>query len=178
MNHLGSKKIETERLIIKFDEEKDLEKLWKYLFNDKNAVEKCDWVDFETKEHAFECIMKSINNVSSNLYFWTIWLKDDNIPIGGISIHHQDDINRTCQIGYSIHPNYWNKGYATEALSAITNFMINEVGYNKVIAICSTSNISSKKVIVKCNYNYVKTNVKSYLHHGKLLDTYEYEYKK
>ena len=53
LNHLGTIKLETERLFLKKDEKEDKELLWKYLFSDKDAVEKCNWVNFNKNEYFF-----------------------------------------------------------------------------------------------------------------------------
>ena len=145
INHIGTKTLYTKRLILKKDEQWDIDKLWDYLFSDKDAVKRCKWKSFENKEIFINSI-KSIN-LNDNEYVWTIWLKNENIPIGGISVHSQDDDNEICKIGYSIHPKYWNKGYASESLEAVLNYMLQEVGYKKVITECLVENSASKKVM-------------------------------
>ena len=151
INHNGTKTLETNRLILKKDDFKDCKILWDKLLSDYDAVKKCRWKKFNSYE---DYINSFKHNVPDNVYFWTIWVKENNTPIGGISIHNQDDAKGICKVGYSIHPNYWGKGYATEALHSVLDFMINVIGYKKVIAECSTSNIGSKKVMEKNDMYY------------------------
>lgn len=168
MKHLGSRTLETNRLIIKKDSIEDKELLWEYMFSDKEAVKKCNWVYFNNKEE----FMKLNYEIPDNIYSWTIWLKDKNIPIGGISIHHQEDEYYHAEVGYSINPKYWNLGYASETLESVLNFLINEVGYERISGECRIDNISSKKVMEKCNMKYEGIKRKSYYKDGKFYDNY------
>ena len=168
MKHFGSKKLETKRLILKKDTDDDKEVLWKYLFSDKYAVKVCNWVAFKTKEE----FLKSKFEIPNNVYIWTIWLKDVNIPIGGISIHHQNDDYYHAEVGYSINPKYWGLGYASEALEVVLDFLINKVGYERISGECRIDNIASKKVMEKCNMKFEGIERKSYYKDGVFYDNY------
>ena len=152
LNHLGTTRLETDRLILKEDEKEDLNILWDNLFSDKDAVKRCKWKNFESKDDFLNRVQSL--NLPKDVYAWTIWEKESSLPIGGISVHSQEDDKLFCKIGYSIHPNYWNKGYASEALKVVLDFMINEVGYRKVVTECLVDNAASKRVMEKANMNY------------------------
>ena len=168
MNHLGSKTLETSRLILKKDTEEDKELLWKYMYSDKEAVSYCNWVDFKEKED----FLKIKCDNPDNVYAWTIWAKSDNIPIGGISIHHQEDSYYHAEVGYSINPKYCNMGYASEALEAALDFLINEIGYERISGECRVDNIASKRVMEKCNMKFEGIKRKSYYKDGVFYDNY------
>ena len=153
MKHLGSIKLETKRLILKSDTIEDINLLWDCLFSDKNAVLECNWMNFKTKDDFINRFNKN-TELPNSVYAWTIWEKESMLPIGGISVHHQNDNELSCKIGYSIHPKYQNKGYCTEALIKVLDFLLNEVGYEKVIGECVLTNDSSKRVMEKANMKY------------------------
>lgn len=154
INHLGTIKIETDRLLLKLDSISEEDILWKYMYSDKEAVKECKWKDFGDKDNFIFMHQKSLSNVKNSDYWWTIWLKEESIPIGGITVHHQDDINESCEIGYSINPKYQNNGYATEALLSVISFLRKEVGYSNIICNCQLSNISSQRVMEKAHLDY------------------------
>lgn len=134
------------------------------MFSDKNAVSKCNWIDFKTKEKYFEVEME----YPKNLYCWTIWLKNENIPIGGATVHHQEDEYYHRELGYSVHPNFWNKGYFTKAVSTVLDFLINKASYERVSAECITDNIASKRVMEKVGMTFEGIKRKTYCKNNKL----------
>ena len=56
--------------------------------------------------------------------------------------------NKEIEIGYFINPIYWNKGYATEALKAMIDYLFN-IGFKRIIASYFEENIASSRVMAK-----------------------------
>lgn len=54
----------------------------------------------------------------------------------------------SCEIGYVLHPAYWGRGYATEALGAILSFA-GELGLHRVEARLLPQNTASIRVVEK-----------------------------
>jgi ribosomal-protein-alanine N-acetyltransferase len=76
-----------------------------------------------------------------------------------------------CEIGYCISKSYWNQGITTEALRAVINYLINEIGFKRIQAKHDSDNKASGKVMLKAGMeyegrlrNYNKNNV------GNLVD--------
>lgn len=63
-------------------------------------------------------------------------------------INEVDKENDEIELGYFIHPSYWNQGFATEALNLSIKELF-EMGYNKVLAAHFEENIASAKVMQK-----------------------------
>jgi ribosomal-protein-alanine N-acetyltransferase len=57
-------------------------------------------------------------------------------------------------IAYYLNKDYWSKGYATEAVIAVMNYMFVEVGVEKIGAKHSVKNIASGKVLKKAGMRY------------------------
>lgn len=53
-------------------------------------------------------------------------------------------------------PQYWGKGYATEAAKACLVFAKDTLGLNKVYSFTTTTNIRSSNVMQKVGMKYVK----------------------
>lgn len=56
---------------------------------------------------------------------------------------------KKAEVWYKIHPDYWNKGYATESLKAVINFGFNSLKLHRIEAGCAVNNIGSIKVLEK-----------------------------
>ena len=55
------------------------------------------------------------------------------------------------EIGYHLFPEYWGKGYATEAAVFLKDLAFNHYNINKVISIIHIDNIPSQKVAIRNN---------------------------
>lgn len=53
------------------------------------------------------------------------------------------------EVWYKIHPNYWNKGIATEVLVKMIEYGFNELHLHRIQAGCAVDNIGSIKVLEK-----------------------------
>lgn len=70
---------------------------------------------------------------SKNNFFYLIFIKD--IAIGTIKIGHIDWKAKTADIGIMIgEKNYWNKGYATEAIKLIVKLSKAKLNLRKLVA--------------------------------------------
>lgn len=82
----------------------------------------------------------------------TYWLvTESNKIVGAVNIRHQLTeklLNCGGHIGYGIRPSERQKGYATELL-ALALEKTKDLGINKVLVVCDSDNIASKKTIIK-----------------------------
>ena len=47
---------------------------------------------------------------------------------------------------------YWGKGYATEALKTISDYLLNERKYYLVEGVCNERNLQSSRVLIKAGF--------------------------
>lgn len=82
-----------------------------------------------------------------------ICLKEDDKYIGNAYINNIDMINRTGISHVLIgEKSYWGKGYAGEALKMLLDYVFNERGLHRIMALVLESNIQSVKMLVKLGY--------------------------
>lgn len=81
---------------------------------------------------------------------------------------------RNAEIWYKLHPNYWNKGYATEAVKTILHFCFTDLQLHRVEAGCATANIASIKVLEKSGMIKEGHKRKLLPIRGEWFDNYEY----
>ena len=145
-----SPKIETERLILRRYKETDIDMQYEVLTDDRLA----QYIKFPnlTKEEELECIKKWIEEADDSKYEkWVITLKDDNTPIGNISVNGIEKKHNYCNVGYVILYDYWGNGYASEALKAVSDYLL-ESGYYLVECSCNELNKQSSRVMEKAGF--------------------------
>lgn len=98
---------------------------------------------------AEEWILKILDKADKGeAYVFAITLKATEEVIGAIGLQIHKEFN-SAEMGYWIGVPYWNKGYATEAASAVIEFGFNEMMLNKIHAHHMGNNESSGKVMIK-----------------------------
>ncbi len=68
--------------------------------------------------------------------------------IGGINLEYCEE-RKACEIGWTIHHKYRNRGFATEAASALINYAFENLDIEKIISYCDSKNIASESVMKK-----------------------------
>ena len=90
-------------------------------------------------------------------YRWVVYVKDLDTIIGTIDVVHQSNKQKTCEIGYCYGSKFWGKGYGTEALTKVLDFLFKEVGFDLVEARHLVDNPASGRVMEKSGMKYEAT---------------------
>jgi ribosomal-protein-alanine N-acetyltransferase len=77
--------------------------------------------------------------------------------VGFGTIHWQLQATRVdrTELGYWIAPAVWNRGYMTEAATAVVRFAFETLGLHKVTTRCFVENQGSRRVIEKVGFRFV-----------------------
>ncbi len=65
--------------------------------------------------------------------------------------------SRVATIGYDIFPDFWRRGYATEACSELIRMLGEEYGVTSVLAVVDTDNIASIRLLERLHFSCVWT---------------------
>lgn len=159
MNHAGTTKIETIRLLLRKFTEKDAEAAFRNWTSDEKVTEFLRWPTHRSVEDTKDILkdwVKSYRN--KDFYQWAIVLKENNDePIGSISVVDQNDRLDIVHIGYCIGSKWWNRGITSEAFSGIIPFFFDVVKVNRIESQHDPNNPSSGKVMRKCGLKYEGT---------------------
>ncbi|MHC1719640.1 MAG: GNAT family N-acetyltransferase [Clostridiaceae bacterium] len=175
ITHVGTGKIETERLILRKFEYTDDEDMLKYWISDPKIQSLYSEPVYSTKEEVKELLDKYIGAYSKNDYYrWAVILKETNECIGQIAYFFVDNKNHFAEIEYCIGSLFQRKGFATEATKAIIQYGFNKMNLHK-IQICHKSiNMPSRRVIEKCGFVYEGTLRDYFYQDGKYIDRLYY----
>jgi RimJ/RimL family protein N-acetyltransferase len=89
------------------------------------------------------------NNMPPSSYVFCLDLLDTKQFIGLIALKIGKLNYQTAEVWYKIHPNYWRKGYATEAFSGLLHFAFKDLKLHRIEAGCAVENFASIKVLEK-----------------------------
>lgn len=151
----------TKRLVIKPYADVDEDRMVELLTNDKIKVSFMI-PDFATREEAVRMFKKLQKySLSQERYEYGIYLREELIGF----VNDVEIEGGSIEIGYVIHPDYHNHGYATEMLKAVIQDLFQK-GYREVIAAAFDSNPASFRVMEKSGMTRIeKTEEISY--HGQ-----------
>lgn len=158
LTHVGTKTIETERLILRKFEYSDDEAMLKYWVADEKIQSLYSEPVYSTKAEVKGLLDKYIGSYEREDYYrWAVIEKASGECIGQIAYFLVDSKNHFAEIEYCIGSAFQCKGYATEATKSVIAFGFNEMNLHKVQICTKTINAPSKRVIEKCGFTYEGT---------------------
>ena len=153
MKDLGTKRLETDRLILRKFEMNDVEELfYRGYITDEVMAENLSWDPCKTIEEQRAVIQDWVNKYDNpDFYKWLIERKDTHELIGGIDICnlYKGPRKNYGEVGYCIGSKYWNNGYATEALRKVLEYLLLECDFHLVEAHYAAYNPASGRVMEK-----------------------------
>ncbi|WP_242143237.1 MULTISPECIES: GNAT family N-acetyltransferase [unclassified Bacillus cereus group] len=94
----------------------------------------------------------------ASLLYWGSWLvvrKSDGRMIGDIGFKGAPNRQKEVEIGYGFLEEYWNKGYATEAVGALVRWAFQTSKVETIRAETLHNNIGSIRVLEKLNMKQI-----------------------
>lgn len=81
--------------------------------------------------------------------------KETNQMIGTIDYHSINEATKSAELGYTLHKDYWGKGYMTEACRTLITVGFEQIGFNYLCAIHDVRNPASGRVMEKAGLQYL-----------------------
>lgn len=95
-------------------------------------------------------IKKFLNSISEDTLHLSIFIKENNVHIGNLSLQSVDFINRTAELAIIMgEKNYWGKGYSFEACSLILKHGFEKLNLRRIYCGTSELNIGMQKLAIK-----------------------------
>lgn len=151
MKHLGTKKIETQRLSLRPFTLEDAEPMFRNWASDPEVTKYLTWPAHESIDVTRWVLNDWIGHYTeADFYQWAIVPDEVGEPIGSISVVKVNDTTQWVEIGYCIGKNWWRRGFVSEALKAVIAFFFEEVGAGRIQASHDPQNPNSGAVMRKC----------------------------
>lgn len=162
--------LETERLLLRQISENDAENIF-LLRTNEDAMKFIHKPKLKSLDEAKELI--KLFNKPERVQ-WGISLKAKNKIIGIIGYHRIENMHYRAEVGYMLHPDYWNSGIISEAIKHVIDFGFKEMKLHSIEAVINPNNIISRKILQKFNFikeAYFKEN---FFFEGKFYDSEAY----
>lgn len=158
MINVGTRTIETKRLILRKLEISDLEQVYNNWCSDPKVSKYVTWDTHKNIEQTKEYISFKLGLYEKDYRFdWVVVIKETNEVIGEIDAVKQSLNYNLVELGYCYGSKYWNNGYATEALSAVIKYLKEVALVEKVTACHISTNPASGRVMQKAGMKYDAT---------------------
>ena len=111
-------------------------------------------------------------NIPGTWHQLSIFIKENNMLIGDIGIHFIDDLQ--VEIGFALSADYQGKGYATEAVLGVMNYLFYTLKKHRVTASVDPRNIKSISLLNRIKMRKEAHFKKSYWFNGEWVDDIVY----
>lgn len=147
------KDIKTERLFLRRFEERDIPDIAKY-GNDKEIHDNTLTVPFPyTEEDARKFYEKCRENYFKEDEGFQYIVEDENGFIGVLGVHKPEK-NVRVELGYWMGKEFRGRGYMSEALEAVSNYLLKEHIFERVYLMTFMWNKASSKVAEKAGFSF------------------------
>lgn len=160
MNHLGTKRLETERLILRRGAVEDAGAMFRNWAGDPEVTKYLTWPTHGSEDVSAMVLADWVKRWEApDCYLWMIEWKESGEPIGSISVVEPiDERIQAAEVGYCIGRRWWHQGVVSEALKRVMDFLFDEVGVQRVAARHDPRNPHSGAVMRKCGMKYEGTH--------------------
>ena len=94
---------------------------------------------------------------TSQSLFYRSALRPDGHIVGMAHIGIRSREWRCADIGYTVHPEYWHRGYGTQMATLAIDFAFTDLGMHRVEATCDPRNVWSTRILEKVGMTYEGT---------------------
>lgn len=145
-------KLETKRLTIRPITLNDKNEIFEYR-SDKETNKYQGWIPetINDVESFIEKLAKNINEPKTWFQF-VIIEKDTQKIVGDIGINFFDNENKQVEIGCTLHKHFHNKGYATEAIKSVIDYLFTELKKHRIITSIDPKNKSSIRLVERIGF--------------------------
>ena len=146
--------LETEHLILRKAEEKDLDSIYNNVWSDERLNEMMFWENTKSYEEAKDRLNRTIEYQKKNPVFF-VCLKDTDevIGFGGVRLIGPDVYEDS---GICIAKKYQGKGYGKELLKALIDYSFYELKGEQFVYSCFVENDISRNLCLDFNFKFLK----------------------
>ena len=175
LNFTPFPEIKSKRLLLRKMTDADAAEIL-FLRSDDTVMQYIDREKTKSLEEAIAFIQKINTAVDNNeSIMWAIALQDKpDTMIGNICFWRIDKQHYRSEVGYMLHPGYWNKGLMKEALLAAIDFAFNEMKLHSIEGRINPANAVSGILLEKAGFVREAYYKEDFYFKGEFIDTAVY----
>ena len=163
--------LQTERLLLRKQGLKDAphlqqmrssEQVMLYMDSDRHD-------DVQTSEAFISRNLESYEQKSG--FFWVITAAETGSYLGDIILRKIDRSNARAEIGYTLKPEFWGRGYMKEAMGAVIKFGFKDLQLHSIEANINPANTTSRNLLLKMGFLKEAYFRENYYYNGRFLDS-------
>ncbi len=167
-------KLETHRLVLRPISQSDKKEIFEYR-SDKEVNKYQGWIP-ETVDEVETFIEKVANqmNEPDTWFQFVIVKKESKKIIGDLGIHFFGEKNLQVEIGCTLNKFFQGKGYATESVKRVIDYLFNDLKKNRIITSVDPKNLRSINLVERIGFRKEAHFVESLFVNGKWVDDVVY----
>lgn len=162
--------LETERLIIRPINIDNKNEIFEYR-SDAETNKYQGWIPktIDDVETFIGKISKQMNEPGTWFQF-VIIEKETQKVVGDLGIHFFDSENKQVEIGCTLNKKFQNKGYATESVKRVIDYLFKELNKHRIITSIDPNNENSIRLVERIGFRKEAHFVESLFINGKWVD--------
>lgn len=162
--------LEAKRLIIRPISLNDKNEILEYR-SDKETNKYQGWIP-ETIDDVITFIGKTAKKINEpeTWFQFVIIEKGTQKIIGDLGIHFFDNENKQVEIGCTLNKDFQNKGYATESIKRVMDYLFNDLHKHRIITSIDPENKNSIRLVERIGFRKEAYFVESLFLNGKWVD--------
>ena len=156
MKHVGTKPIESERILLRRFQPGDDVAMYKNWASDPEVTKYLMWPAHKDTSVSNKIINEWIQEYAKEDYYqWAIVLKEHgDEPIGCIAVVSQNELSHMMHIGYALGRAWWHQGIMSECLKMVIDYLFKETDVQRIESRHDPHNPNSGLVMKKCGMIY------------------------
>ncbi len=153
LTHLGTDTLKTERLVLRPYLEGDGDAMYRNWASDPLVCRYLTWAPHKSVEASRRLVSDWAACYGSDcFYHWVITLEGE--PVGDIAVTRWNDENEEAELGYCLSRGCWGQGLMAEALTAVSHYLFEKVGFYRLMLRHDKMNAASGRVMQKAGFIY------------------------
>lgn len=158
MNHKGTIKLETERLILRRFVMEDAAAMYENWASENEVTKFLTWPTHASVDVTKMLLEAWISNYeNADFYNWAIEIKETGEVVGNISVVEINENIKGAVLGYCMGTRWWGREIMPEAGRAVIRYLFEEVGFHRIAANHDKNNPKSGRVMQKIGMTYEGT---------------------
>ena len=166
--------LKTERLYLRPLTTEDKESFFEYRSNSETNKYQ-GWIPKKIEDvEVFIGKISNKINVPETWFQFVIIEQHSDTLIGDIGVHFMDSENRQAEVGCTLNKHFQGKGYATESLRAVIEYLIHTLNKHRVITSINPENLNSIRLVKQLGFRKEAHFVESLFINGKWVDDLQF----